>query len=100
MNIFGKKKPEPAEDVPAYSYCEGVWVTGNNPQHIRRINPEVGQKFGGGADTPTLCDTDLRGGWDLPSRVGDPAEVNRLAETIINGNRVVCRGCADAYITI
>lgn len=62
----------------AYSICETVhgitW-------HVRTLS-SVGQKFSGGADTPTLCG--LKAAWDLQV----DAEKNLTAE-------YVCKQCRE-----
>jgi hypothetical protein len=54
-------------DLARYSFCETltafVW-------HIRRLT-DAGQKFGGGADTESLCGADVR--WDLQAPVTEIA---------------------------
>ena len=49
-----------------YSFCEAVTATSFSKWHIRRLS-RVGQKFGGGADTPALCGRKVS--WDLKAEV-------------------------------
>lgn len=50
---------------PVYSFCESVHASSISPWHLRKLT-EVGQKLGGGVDTPSLCGrVKERQGWDL-----------------------------------
>jgi hypothetical protein len=48
--------------APAYSFCESTWATGRSPWHIRQLSVK-GHKFGGGADTLSLCGRSVA--WDI-----------------------------------
>ena len=49
-----------------YSFCEAVLATSVSPWCVRVLTP-IGQKFGGGVDTDSLCGRVQDGmGWDLP----------------------------------
>lgn len=52
--------------TPKFSFCESVTASSYSNWHIRKLS-EIGQKFSGGIDTPSLCETvSLKmGGWDL-----------------------------------
>lgn len=65
-----------------YSFCETVTATGSSPWHIRLLT-DVGQKFGGGADTPALCDREVA--WDLEVEITD----HHLSHC--------CKKCAEGY---
>lgn len=41
-----------------YSYCETVTASSHSDWHLRPLT-EKGQKFGGGADTKSLCGRDV-----------------------------------------
>jgi len=62
-----KMSPKVAAAVlPPYSFCESATATSISPWCIRKVTPEVGQKFGGGVDTPSLCQrVKVSRGWDL-----------------------------------
>lgn len=45
-----------------YKFCESRWATSTSPWHIRALT-DKGPKYGGGADTPSLCD--LKVAWDV-----------------------------------
>jgi hypothetical protein len=45
-----------------YMFCETATAGSRTPWHIRLISP-TGPKYGGGADTPALCGTEVA--WDL-----------------------------------
>jgi hypothetical protein len=47
-----------------FSFCESVTAAG--PWHIRRLTA-VGQKFGGGADTLSLCGRKVA--WDMRAQI-------------------------------
>jgi hypothetical protein len=89
--------PEPTPQVPAYSFCEPVWATPTSKEHIRAVD-EHGLKPGGGIDTDTLCGSDVRRGWDLPTPV-TPERVRSLASPLPGDGRIfLCRTCADLYL--
>lgn len=67
-----------------YSFCESLHATGFTRWHIRRLT-ETGQKFGGGADTDSLCGRKMA--WDVNVEI----TVHHLANS-------ACRKCADEYI--
>jgi hypothetical protein len=57
---------------PAYSFCESATATSISPWCLRKVTPEVGQKFGGGVDTPSFCGrVKVRFGWDLEVPIND-----------------------------
>jgi len=45
-----------------YSFCETIAAPPGGKWHLRELT-EKGQKFGGGADSPTLCG--LKAAWDI-----------------------------------
>ncbi len=48
-----------------YSFCESTYATGESSWHIRELT-DVGQRLGGGIDTPSLCGkVKPPWGWDL-----------------------------------
>lgn len=47
-----------------YTFCESSSATGLSPWHIRCLSVK-GPKFGGGADTPFLCNREYFNAWDI-----------------------------------
>lgn len=66
-----------------YSFCETATAGPRSKWHIRQLT-EVGQKFGGGADTPSLCGRDVA--WDLEVRL-----------TLHHLQNNACPKCAERY---
>ena len=66
-----------------YAFCEPVHAIAGGAWHMRKLT-EIGPKFGGGADTQSLCGRDM--GWDLEVIVTD---------FHIDNN--TCKKCAEAY---
>lgn len=102
--MFGKKKAD--EDIEVgtgYAYCEAVTATPFSPHHIRKLT-DVGMKFGGGVDTPTLCGRDihLSNGWDVAAVLPEDA-VGLMTwsepRTVMNdASWSACRPCVEAYL--
>jgi len=65
-----------------YSFCETVAA---HLWHIRVLS-SLGVKYGGGADTPTLCGLDAA--WDLHAKITDKT-LNAIG---------ICRFCREKYI--
>ena len=68
-----------------FSFCESTWAPPLGKWHVRRLT-DAGNKFGGGIDTPSLCEF-IKQGWDL--RV--PINQFHLKE-------VVCDHCREALL--
>lgn len=66
-----------------YSFCEPVNAVVGNLWHIRRLT-EIGRKFGGGADTLSLCGRTVA--WDM----NVPFDTDRY-------RLVLCRKCLAAF---
>jgi hypothetical protein len=66
-----------------YSFCESTTAASDTPWHIRPLT-SVGQKFGGGADTRSLCGRVVS--WDLPV----PLTQDRLGHS--------CKTCVYKYL--
>jgi len=58
-------------EKPPFTFCEPVWASGLGLWHIRQPS-DVGPKFGGGIDTPSLCGrVPVPQGWDLEVRISE-----------------------------
>lgn len=56
-------------EKPPFTFCESVTASSASPWHIRKTT-DIGPKFGGGIDTPSLCERVRAGhGWDLEVRI-------------------------------
>ena len=55
-------------EIPPFAFCESIHATGRSPWHIRRIDPNIGLRLGGGIDSASLC-TSVARGWDLEVRI-------------------------------
>lgn len=69
----------------AYSFCESVFATSVSRWHIRQLS-KSGPKYGGGADTPSLCGLDLCKGWDLYTEL-TPHHLGHA-----------CKDCVNSYL--
>jgi len=59
-------------ETPAYSFCESVAAGPLAKWHIRKVNPEVGLRLGGGIDTGGICGwpkVERGGGWDVNVKI-------------------------------
>lgn len=55
---------------PPYAFCEPVWSGPLHRWHIRKIDPSVGLRLGGGIDSASLCSAvPPNQGWDLQVRI-------------------------------
>jgi len=73
-------------EKPPFTLCEPVWASGLGLWHIRKTT-EAGPKFGGGVDTPSLCERVPVGqGWDLEVRINE----HQLTKN-------TCKACLDLY---
>ena len=74
----------PRKESPTmiYAFCEAATAGPKSKWHIRQLT-EVGPKFGGGADTPSLCGREVA--WDL--------EVDITAHHLQHA----CPECAERY---
>ena len=53
------------DEVPSdFSFCESVHASGHGNWHLRRLAAK-GYMFGGGIDTPFLCERKYINGWDV-----------------------------------
>lgn len=70
-----------------FSLCEPSCAIANGIWHIRRLT-KVGQKLGGGIDTPSLCGhVKTKQGWDLETEI---------CQELFN-KRWICKGCWEEY---
>ena len=70
-------------ELTEFSFCETVTAGSKSKWHIRQLT-KVGQKFGGGVDTPSLCGRIVA--WDL--------EVGLTSHHLQNNT---CLQCAKKY---
>jgi len=67
-----------------YSFCEFHFAGPLSPWHIRKLS-DKGPKYGGGIDTPSLCErSDL--GWDIKANI-----------TLAGLADYTCKRCAEVY---
>lgn len=77
----------PAKGSEGLSLCESVHASGSSPWHLRRLT-KVGQKFGGGIDTESLCGrVKPPMGWDLEVVITD-----------FHIERNVCKQCLGVFV--
>ena len=75
-----------------YAFCEPVWATASSLEHIRVVTDGL-LFIGGGVPNLTLCGTDLRGGWDVPTGVTEQRVIRGLCAEA----NPTCRKCADLW---
>ncbi len=64
--LLSKKKEEGMKKyVPEFSFCETIYA---HKWHIRKLT-EKGKKLSGGADTQSLCGTNIA--WDIKCKLPD-----------------------------
>ena len=77
-----------------YAFCETVTAGGTTPWHIRQLT-EKGPKFGGGADTKSLCGREVA--WDLGVSDSRTSRTEILPISPIHLGHC-CKKCKESYV--